>query len=95
MAVFVPAYLRVLSLFQEWGKGKRELIQQQIDFFGALEEDAKARLEVGEYPPYHFVRAASLAAGVPAGTCKNWLQAFLYWRSKSLGLGKARDNSQQ
>jgi hypothetical protein len=86
MAVFVPAYLRVLSLFQEWGKGKRELIQQQIDFFGALEEDAKARLEVGEYPPYHFVRA---------GTCKNWLQAFLYWRSKSLGLGKARDNSQQ
>ena len=88
MAVFVPAYLRALALLQVWGKGKRAVIQQQIDFLETLAEEAKTRLEEGEYPPYHLVRAASRAVGVPVETCKNWLLAFLYWRSKSLGLSK-------
>ena len=86
MAVFVPTYLRVLELLQAWGKSKRDVLQRQIDFFGSLAEEAKTRLEDGEYPPYHFVRAASRTAGVPVETGKNWLLAFLHWRSKSQGL---------
>jgi hypothetical protein len=88
MAVFVPAYLRALELLHSWGKGQRAAIRQQIDFFETLAEEARARLEEGEYPPYHFVRAAADAVGVPVETCKNMLLAFLYWRSKSLGLNR-------
>lgn len=86
MAVFVPAYVRVLALLLGWGKVKKEAIQRQIDFFGSLADGAKARLESGGYPPYHFVRAAAGAVEVPVETAKNWLLAFLYWRLKSLGL---------
>ncbi len=98
MAVFVPAYLRALGFLRERGKGKEAVIRQQIDFFESLADQARAHLEEGEYPPYHLVRAASRAAGVPVGACKNWLLAFLYWRSKSLQLkhpepGQHRDGA--
>src|SRR5690348_5355322 len=86
MAVFIPAYLSVRRLMQSWGKGNRAVQQQHIDFFEALPEDAKARLERGEYPPYHHVRAAARVTSVSVDTAKYWLQAFLYWRSKSSAL---------
>lgn len=95
MAVFVLAYVRMLGLLQEWGKGKKGAIQQQIDFFGSLAEEAKTRLEDGEYPPYHFLRATSRSVGVPVETCKNWVLAFLYWRSKSLSLKNPDPERQQ
>ena len=55
---------------------------------GSLGDGAKARLEGGDDPAYLHVRAAARAVGVPVGTAKDWLLAFLYWRSKSLGLKK-------
>jgi hypothetical protein len=83
MAVFVAAYVRTLALLQEWGKGQKWAIEQEIEFFRVLADEARNRVEDGEYPPYHFVRRASKAVGVPVEICKNWLQAFLHWRSNN------------
>jgi hypothetical protein len=90
MGVFVPTYLQVLEMLLQWGKGKRRVVQQQVDVFRSLPAEARVRLEEGEYPPYHFVRAAARAAGVPVEACKNWLQGFLYWRTNSLQLKQVR-----
>ena len=84
--VFVPAYLRALALLVEMRKGKKDVVGRQIEFLNALADEAKMRLEEGEYPPYHSVNAARRSAGVPVETAKNWLLAFLYWRRNSLRL---------
>ena len=85
--MFVAAYLRGVELLAENGKVGRATAERQAAFLVALSAEAKARLDRGEYPPYHLVNAARRAAGVPADKAKNWLHAFLYWRSHSLKPG--------
>jgi len=66
-------------------------MQRQATFLNALSDEAKARLDRGEYPPYHLINAARRSAGVPAETAKNWLLAFLYRRARSHQLADRPD----
>jgi hypothetical protein len=77
--LFVAAYLRAGAFLAERRKGRsRTTFERQATFFNALSDDAKARLESGDYPPYHLVNAARRAAGDTAETARIWLLAFLY-----------------
>jgi hypothetical protein len=78
-------YLRAMESLAQMRKGKRLATDRQIALFRSLPDGAKARLESGQYPPYHYVKAASRAVGVPVQTSKIWLNNFLYWRRGSLG----------
>jgi hypothetical protein len=88
--MYIAAYLGALTVLAGRGKGSRDASERQVAFFKSLPPEATARLDRGEYPPYHLINAARRAAGVPTETAKNWLQAFLYWRSRSLRLGPLR-----
>ena len=87
--MFVAAYLRALMFLAGRGRASQEAADRQVKFLSALSAEAKARLDRGEYPPFHLVNAARGVAGVPVETAKNWLLAFLYWRSHSLQIGSS------
>jgi len=85
--MFVTTYIKALTFLAARGNTNRLAADRQVAFLNALSAEAKARLDRGEYPPYHLVNAARRAVDVPTHTAKCWLKAFLYWRSNSRQLG--------